>query len=84
MLKVKPVRREHRAMPDDLSEVLRDAPPSAWVALSFDRTHILGVGKSASAAALQAQLRLKKDGEKDHFVLVKMPAEDEGMAAGVI
>ena len=83
MSKKKPVKREVSTRPIDLTAVLKDAPPGAWVALSSDRTHILGAGSSASAAALEAQLRLEKEKKEDHFVLIKMPAEDEGIAAGV-
>jgi hypothetical protein len=62
----------------DLSGVLKDAPPGAWVALSSDEKQLLGAGNSMRAAAYQAQLK----GE-DHPVLVKMPLKREGSAAGV-
>jgi hypothetical protein len=77
MLGKKPVQRES-ASPRDLSGILRDAPPGAWVALSRDETRILGTGNSMRAAALQAQLH----GEHNP-VLIKMPLEGEGLAAGV-
>ena len=64
--------------PRDLSSILRDAPAGAWVALSHDKTHVVGTGKSIEVATFQAQL----NGEKDP-VLIKIPLEDEGIAAGV-
>ena len=73
----KPVQREC-ATPRDLSGLLRDAPPGAWVALSRDETRILGTGDSMRAAALQAQLK----GEHNP-VLIRMPLKGEGLAAGV-
>ena len=66
------------ARPRDLSIVLKDAPPGAWVALSHDKTRIVGTGTSIRAAAFEAQL----NGEGDP-VLIKMPLEGEGSAAGV-
>jgi hypothetical protein len=77
MSKDKPVTREF-AMPRDLSGILRDSPAGAWVALSHDKTHIVGTAKSIEAASVQAQF----NGESNP-VLIKMPLEDEGMAAGV-
>lgn len=71
----KPVRS---ALPRDLSIVLKDAPPGAWVALSHDKTRIVGTGTSIRAAAFEAQLK----GEGDP-VLIRMPLENEGLAAGV-
>lgn len=73
----RPIKREFAA-PRDLSKVLKNAPAGAWVALSKDEARILGTGNSIRAAAYQAQLK----GE-DHPVLVKMPLEGEGLAAGV-
>ena len=62
---------------EELSRILRTAPPGAWVALSHDKTRVLGTGVSIQAAAYQAQLR------GEHFpVLIKTPMEDEEMAAG--
>ena len=72
----KPAQRE--TAPRDLSLVLKDAPPGAWVALSSDQTRIVGTGDSPSAAAYQAQLNHESDP-----ILLKMPPEDEGIAAGV-
>ena len=73
--KKKPVAK---AIVRDLSSVLKDAPPGAWVALSPDKTRILGTGDSIKAAAYQAQLR----GEQ-HPVLIRTPSEGEGLAASV-
>jgi hypothetical protein len=56
--------------PRDLSSTLKDAPPGAWVALSSDKTRIVGTGDSISAASLQA----KKRGEATP-VLIRMPFE---------
>jgi hypothetical protein len=75
--KRKSVQREIPAV-RDLSALLKDSPPGAWVALSADETRVLGTGASMQAAALQAQL----NGEH-HPVLVKMPLPGEGLAAGV-
>jgi hypothetical protein len=62
----------------DLSNLLKDSPPGAWVALSHDESRIVGTAISMQAAAFQAQL----NGECDP-VLVKMPLSGEGLAAGV-
>jgi hypothetical protein len=75
MSEKKPVLTESSAR--DLSEVLRDAPAGAWVALSRDETRLLGTGSTMMAASLQAQLK----GER-YPVLIKMPLEGEGLAAG--
>ena len=61
----------------DLSLILGTAPPGAWVALSQDKTRVVGTGVSAQAATYQAQLR----GELAP-VLIRMPLADEEMAAG--
>ena len=74
----KPARRQSIGSPRDLSTILKDAPPGAWVALSHDKTHVVAYASSMRAATYAAQLR----GETDP-VLVKMPLEGEGMAAGV-
>jgi len=76
MSKKKPVIRA--SSPRDLSSLLKDSPAGAWVALSSDKTHVVGTAKTLDAAILQAQF----NGEKEP-VLIKMPLEDEGMAAGV-
>lgn len=61
----------------DLSLILGTAPPGAWVALSHDKTRVVGTGVSVQAATYQAQLH----GELSP-VLIRMPLEDEEMAAG--
>jgi hypothetical protein len=63
--------------PRDLREVLKGAPPGAWAALSRDETRLLGHGATMQAAAYQAQL----NGEQNP-VLIRMPFEGEGVAAG--
>jgi hypothetical protein len=73
----KSISPEFRA-PRDLSGVLKDAPPGAWVALSVDKTRIVGTGDSIKAATVQAHL----NGE-DGPVLIRMPFEGEGLVAGV-
>jgi hypothetical protein len=74
----KPILPVSDGRPRDLSAVLKNAPPGAWVALSRDKTRIAGIGNSIRAAAYQAQLQ----GEKAP-VLIKMPLQDEGLVAGV-
>lgn len=61
----------------DLSQILGTAPPGAWVALSQDKTRVVGTGVSVQAATYQAQLH----GELAP-VLIRMPLKDEEMAAG--
>jgi hypothetical protein len=73
----KPMQREKTGSPRDLSAVLNDAPPGAWVALSHDKTRLVATGDSIRAAASQAKLM----GEDDP-VLIRMPLEGEGLAAG--
>jgi hypothetical protein len=75
--KKKPVSRQIPAI-RDLSVILKDSPPGAWVALSHDEKRVVGTAVSMQAAAFQAQL----NGEEDP-VLVRMPPEGEGLAAGV-
>lgn len=75
--KKKPVRQQIPAV-RDLSELLKDSPPGAWVALSHDETKIVGTAVSMQAAAFQAQL----NGEREP-VLVRTPLAGEGLAAGV-
>jgi len=67
------------ANPQELSRVLGTAPPGSWVALSHDKTRVVGTGVSAQAAVYQAQLQ----GESAP-VLVQMPMEGEEMAAGAV
>lgn len=52
----------------DLREVLKDAPIGEWIALSSDRTKIVGTGKTLEEALDAA----KKAGEADPIVL-KVP-----------
>ena len=63
----------------DPNRVLGTAPPGSWVALSHDKTRVVGTGVSAQAAVYQAQLQ----GEFSP-VLVQMPMEGEEMAAGAV
>ena len=73
-----PERDTSSTIPRDLTVILKDAPAGAWVALSHDKTRVVGTGNSIKAATLQAQLK----GEQNP-ILIKMPLEDEGVAAGV-
>lgn len=68
-----------RAQPKviDFSPLLKDSPAGAWVAISHDHKRIVGTAISMRAAALQAQL----NGE-DRPTLIRMPLENEGLAAG--
>jgi hypothetical protein len=75
--KKRPVSRQIPSI-RDLSVLLKDSPPGAWVALSPDEKRIVGTGASMQAAAYQAQL----NGEH-HPVLVRTPLPGEGLAAGV-
>jgi hypothetical protein len=77
MSESKPTSREFQA-PRDLSGVLKEAPPGAWIALSVDKTRIVGTGDSIKAATLQALL----NGEEGP-ILIRMPFEGEGLVAGV-
>jgi hypothetical protein len=78
MSKKKQVKRETIVRPRDLSVVLKDAPPGAWVALSKDKSQVVGTGVTMRAAAYQAQLK----GENEPL-LIRTPPEDEGIAAAV-
>src|SRR5207302_10381895 len=75
--KKKPVSRQIPAV-RDLSMLLKDSPPGAWVALSHDEKRIVGTAISMQAAAFQAQL----NGEHNP-ILVRTPLTGEGLAAGV-
>ena len=77
MSEKKPVNRETTGV-RDLSDLLKDSPPGAWVALSHDEKRIVGTAISMQAAAYQAQL----NGEENPL-LVRMPLAGEGLAAGV-
>jgi hypothetical protein len=74
------IKQSNREAPGvrDLSGLLKDSPPGAWVALSHDEKRIVGTATSMKAAAFQAQL----NGE-DNPLLVRMPLAGEGLAAGV-
>ena len=67
------------ANPQELRRILGTAPPGSWIALSEDKTRVVGTGVSVQAAVYQAKLQ----GESSP-VLVQMPTEDEEMAAGAI
>ena len=67
------------ANPQELRRILGTAPPGAWIALSQDKTRVVGTGVSMQAAVYQAGLQ----GEPSP-VLVQMPSEDEEIAAGTI
>jgi len=75
----KPAGRVMEANPQELSRVLGTAPPGSWVALSHDKTRVVGTGVSAQAAVYQAQLQ----GELAP-VLMQMPMEGEEMTAGAL
>lgn len=75
----KPAGRVVEANPQEISRVLGTAPPGSWVALSHDKTRVVGTGVSAQAAVYQAQLQ----GEFSP-VLVQMPMEGEEMAVGAV
>lgn len=65
--------------PQELRRILGTAPPGSWIALSQDKTRVVGTGVSVKAAVYQAHLQ----GESSP-ILVQMPTEDEEMAAGTI
>jgi hypothetical protein len=67
------------ANPQELRRILGTAPPGAWIALSHDKTRVVGTGVSAQAAIYQATLQ----GEPSP-VLIQMPSGDEEMAADTI
>ncbi len=67
------------ANPQELRRILGTAPPGAWIALSQDKTRVVGTGVSAQAARYQARLQ----GEPSP-VLIQMPSEEEEMAAGIV
>jgi len=53
----------------DMTQVLKDAPAGEWIALSKDRSEILGTGKTLQQAIEAA----KNKGEADPIVL-KVPS----------
>lgn len=75
----KPAELVLDANPQELRRILGTAPPGAWIALSQDKTRVVGTGVSVKAAVYQARLQ----GELSP-VLIQMPSEDEEMAAGTI
>jgi hypothetical protein len=75
----KPVGSVLEANPNDLKRVLRTAPPGSWVALSQDKTRVVGTGVSKQAAIYKAKLQ----GEVAP-VLVQVPTEEGEMAAGAV
>jgi hypothetical protein len=79
MATTKPAARVMESNPQELSRILGTAPPGSWVALSHDKTRVVGTGVSAQAAVYQAQLQ----GELAP-VLVQMPLDGEEIAAGVV
>ncbi len=72
----KPEVFENNAKPKDSETMLRSAPPGSWVALSADRTRVVGTGISAKAATYQAKLH----GEHSP-VLIQTPTEEQALAA---
>jgi len=66
MSEKKPMTTE--SAPGDLSSILKDAPPGAWVALSSDKARIVATGRSINAASSKA----KQKGETTP-VLIRMP-----------
>jgi len=62
--------------PKDLTAVLRDATPGDWVALSMDRTRVIGRGKTAAEAKRAAT----ETGEQA-VVLLHVPFPNIGIAA---
>ena len=62
--------------PKDLTHILRGTTPGEWLALSMDRTRILGRGKTAQDAKAAA---LKTGHEK--VVLFCVPLPHVGIAA---
>jgi len=64
--------------PRDLSLVLKDAPPGEWVALSLDKTRIVGHGKTIDEAVKDA----KESGEERH-ILIRIPLPNIGITASI-
>lgn len=75
----KPAGSVVEANPNDLKRVLRTAPPGSWVALTQDKTRVVGTGVSKQAAIYQAKMQ----GEVAP-VLIQMPTEEGEMAAGAV
>jgi hypothetical protein len=74
----KPAGQTVEANPQKLNRILKTAPPGSWVALSKDKTRVVGTGVSAQAAVYQAQ----RQGEFAP-VLIQMPSEDSDMAVTI-
>lgn len=72
-------KRAQRESIRDLSKLLKDVTPGAWVALSRDETRVLGSGSTMKEASYQAQQK----GETNP-VLIKVPLQGEGSVAGLI
>ena len=62
--------------PRDLTEVLKDAPAGEWIALSRDKTRIVGHGISIEDVMKSAQ----EFGE-EKYTLFRMPMPNIGIAA---
>jgi len=62
--------------PRDLTAVLKNATPGEWVALSMDRTRIVGQGKTAQDARKAASAA----GERE-VILLLVPFPNVGIAA---
>jgi hypothetical protein len=74
----KPAGQTVEANPQELNRILGTAPPGSWVALSHDKTRVVGTGVSVQAAVYQAQIQ----GEFAP-VLIQMPSEDSDMAVTI-
>jgi uncharacterized protein DUF5678 len=57
-------------IPLDLTEVLKNAPPGEWIALSEDQTRIVGVGETPGEAIEDA----RRNGEDNPFLTKVTPA----------
>jgi len=64
--------------PRDLSAVLKDATAGDWVALSSDKTKIVGQGRTMEEASNSARLA-----GAESFTLVKVPLPHVGIAASL-
>ena len=68
--------RRATMQPKDLTTVLKGAKPGEWLALSMDRTQLVGRGDSPQAATDSA----KKAGH-ENIVLFHVPLPNVGIAA---